>query len=311
MFTNTKEIRIETSTVCNYSCVMCAREQFMRPREIMSNELFRLILHKVKLSKLDIQMATLSGFGEFSLDPEWRLKLKLLRDNFEKIFVVTNFSMMQNPDIDFLLQNVDVLRISICGLDNDTYKGMHRPPDWFDYDELISQINYAISQQRKNQRIVLSFIEHSFNEHQTEQWIKEWKDKVDLIEVWKPHNWSEALKFRNLTDYRQPTCGRPFNGPIQVQVDGTVIVCGFDINGRLVIGDLKKKMASLEVIFKSEIMNIIQNVHRKDADLINLCKICDQRNSHKSKVEELVYSSKFNKEDRVKLTSTFYKKINE
>ena len=105
------------------------------------------------------------------------------------------------------------------------------------------------------------------------------------------------------------SCGRPFRGPLQVQVDGTVNMCCFDYDGHLTLGDLKTQ--SLQEIFSSPMFQKILECHTtgnfKDSGLI--CENCDQRNADKSDV--MVYNSKFNIKERVKQLSTTYVSVHE
>ena len=73
----------------------------------------------------------------------------------------------------------------------------------------------------------------------------------------------------------------------------------------MVIGDLRYE--SFKEIFNSERMIQIQELHAKgNADLLPLCVICDQRNSHQSKIENLIYNSAHSAEKRIRATSTEY-----
>ncbi len=305
MFTRTNEIRIETSTICNYHCLMCARDTFCRKKEIMSNSLFDSIIARTKRELPHIRIATVSGFGEFSTDPRWRHKILTASDNFEKLHMVTNMSLLDKEDILFLLDHISDIRISTYGLDNATYKSVHNPPPSITYQKIHESINFLIQNKSPHQRVILNYIEIDANRHQTADWISYWEKKVDLIEVWKPHNWIDSKCYRGLSTQRLPTCGRPFNGPIQIQVDGTVNVCCFDYNGEMLIGDLRSE--SFTKIFNGDRMEHIQKLHTgSNADQLPLCRICDQRNSHESKATNAIYNSQFPIYERIHATSTEY-----
>jgi len=305
MFTQTNEIRIETSTICNYRCLMCARDTFCRKQEIMPNSLFDSIIAKTRRELPHIRIATVSGFGEFSTDPQWRRKVVTAANNFERIHIVTNISLLDEKDLLFLLNYVSDIRISVYGLDQATYKAIHNPPSSITYQMIHKLIHFLIQNKNSNQRIILNYIEIDANRHQTTDWISYWEEKVDLIEVWKPHNWIDSKCYRELSTQRLPTCGRPFNGPIQVQVDGTVNVCCFDYNGEMLIGDLRTE--SFAKIFNGDRMEYIQKLHTGgNADQLPLCRICDQRNSHESKATNAIYNSRFPIYERIDATSTEY-----
>jgi hypothetical protein len=305
MLTETNEIRIETSTICNYRCQVCARDTFRRKQQIMPNQLFDSIVAETKRQLPHIRVATLSGFGEFSTDPQWRHKIITASDNFERIHIVTNMSLLSREDLLFLLGHISDIRISTYGLDQATYKAVHNPPASIKYQAIHDSIHFLIRNKSPHQRVILNYIEIDDNRHQTEEWISYWERKADLIEVWKPHNWIDSKCYRGLDTQRLPTCGRPFNGPIQVQVDGTVNVCCFDYNGEMLIGDLTSQ--SFMEIFNGERMQYIQKLHAGgNADQLSLCRICDQRNSHESKAANAIYNSRFSVDERIHATSTEY-----
>jgi hypothetical protein len=87
-------------------------------------------------------------------------------------------------------------------------------------------------------------------------------------------------------------------------VDGTVNMCCFDFDGKLLLGDLKTQ--TLKEIFESSMFKKILKHHTtgdfKESGLI--CENCDQRNLNKSDV--MVYNSKFDISERVKKVSTTY-----
>jgi len=308
MLTNTDELRIETSTLCNYSCVMCPRDQLKRQKTTMSNQLFDLITDKARMELKHIRSITISGFGEFATDPDWRYKIEKSASLFDRLHVITNLSLLGISDLSFLLRFVSDLRISVYAVSDAVYHEVHHPPSRHRLEDIQAKIVYLTQQKNPGQDIVLNYLEIDENVHQTAQWIDFWKDRVDLIEVWKPHNWIDGRSYRVPCSHRLATCGRPFKGPIQVQVDGTVNVCCFDYNGELEIGDLKSE--GFNAIFDGERMCWIQDKHRnKQADDIPQCRVCDQRNCLSCKSRHMLYNSRFDRKERVAMTSTEYENL--
>jgi hypothetical protein len=114
-----------------------------------------------------------------------------------------------------------------------------------------------------------------------------WESHVDYLEIYQPHGWAGAKDYRKI-DRKLKTCGRPFRGPVQVLADGTVVVCCFDTDGEMVIGDTHKD--SISDILHGEEMQIIQASHLDgNVDGI-LCGGCDQLN--KEKTSPLLYSNR-------------------
>ena len=274
----------------------------------MNDALFHSIAKKANNELPFIDTVTLSGFGEFSMDPNWQQKVAIGSQHFKTVHIVTNASLLTEEDLDFLLENVSDIRISLYGLDESTYRLIHNPPAQIKFAKVKQNIEYFSRYKKKGQRVILNYIEVLSNRRQTHEWIRFWKDRVDLVEVWKPHNWIDAKEYRSIDRRRRITCGRPFNGPIQVQVDGTVNVCCFDYNGLMIIGDLNTQ--SFEEIYHGKEMEKIQKYHKSGkADKLYLCAICDQRNTDESKAKNIIYNSGYDIFSRIRRTSTDYDEL--
>ena len=131
--------------------------------------------------------------------------------------------------------------------------------------------------------------------------IKKFDHLVDEIEIWKPHNWGDALNYRIGAPVKN-SCGRPVRGPLQVQVDGTVNMCCFDYDGKLVLGDLKTQ--TLDEIFSFDAYLNLKECHTTGNypdDM--LCKNCDQRIEY----DGLLYSTV--KGDRTYMFSSSYEEM--
>jgi hypothetical protein len=308
MLTKTREIRVETSTCCNYNCIICPRDSFKRKKEVMSQELFEHIVDTCLSELPHIDTITISGFGEFSTDPAWREKISHAESRFDQINILTNMSLLSFEDIDFLRSRVQTVRISIYGSDEKTYSSIHRQPKNVSYSDIRERVMYLCKAEKRRPRVILNFLLLDQNKAALEQWKAEWKDLADVVEIWKPHNWISGRQYRTVCSHRVESCGRPFNGPIQVQVDGTVNVCCFDYNGELIIGDLRRQR--FQEIFSSQEMIEVQKKHAAGkADTINQCRMCDQRNCNRCKQNNMVYSSTFSTHERIKKTSTIYEAL--
>ena len=300
----TREIRIETSTVCDYDCVMCARGSFTRKREIMSDALFEDIVRRARSELPRLQVCTVSGFGELAMDPGWRRKLAVAREAFETVHVVTNLSRIEGDDLDVLATHASEVRVSIYGLDDATYGAVHRPPRRVSAAAIQDRVVRLATRAPPRPRVSVSCCVLEANAHQIAAWVARWTGVVDDLEVWRPHNWVTGHHYRAPDPAgREPTCGRPAAGPIQVQVDGTVNVCCFDYNGAMVVGDLARQ--SFAEVFSGPQMTRIRALHAAgQADALPLCAVCDQRAPAAARADTLVVSSRADRETRVRLTSS-------
>ena len=296
----TNEVRIETSTKCNLSCVFCPHStQFKRKKEIMSYNMFCTILDKIKLEKSTIDTVTISGFGEAFLDNTILDKIEYARSKGYKVLVLTNGTLL-TPFIINSLESLGIesLRISLHTTNQYNYKKITKSNLC---NKVVSSIDNIID---SNLKLIISCEIIDINKNDINDIVEKYKEKVYLIEMWKPHNWVTAYNYRNKTPLVK-TCGRPFNGPIQIQIDGTINMCCFDFNGELLLGNFLKN--SLQYIFNDKPFKEIESFHHGNSIISSLiCKNCDQRSNSS---ENIVYNSKFSKTERIHLTSTNYKEI--
>lgn len=304
MVPESNELRFEVTTKCNYNCIICPREKLTRKKETMSYETFEFLLNKVTDEINQFDTVTFPGMGEPLLDEELDRKIMYAKGMGFTILMLTNASML-TVDRFKILQDVgvDSIRVSMYGDTPESYSSMHGTNSNF-FEKVKSNLT-EISKIKKQTKLLLTYnIVENANDLALESWIEYWKGRVDLLEVWHPHNWVDAKAYRTVQREKIKTCGRPWKTPIQIQVDGTVNMCCFDFNGELLLGDLK--IQSLEDIFESEMFRRILKHHTsgnfKESGLI--CQNCDQRNVNKSDI--MIYNSKFDIKERVNKVSTTY-----
>ncbi|MFC1631075.1 radical SAM/SPASM domain-containing protein [Candidatus Omnitrophota bacterium] len=308
MIPKSNEIRFETTTKCNYNCLICPRERLTRKIETMSLKLFKYIFDKLVDETEQYDTVSFPGMGEPLLDRSIDQKIAHVKKKGFKVLILTNGSLLSLARFKRLERlGVDSLRVSLYGNTPASHNKIHglRRPGAFNR---IKQELSEISDKKRKTKLLLTYnVVEGVNQDDLNPWISYWQDKADLIEVWRPHNWVGARAYRKIQKKKLNSCGRPFKTPLQIQVDGTVNMCCFDFNGELLLGDLKTQ--SLKEIFSSAMFKKILRHHQsgnfKNSGLI--CRHCDQRNADKSKV--MVYSSNFDIKQRVKMVSTVYSKL--
>jgi MoaA/NifB/PqqE/SkfB family radical SAM enzyme len=221
------EVRIETTTHCNASCTICPREKLTRPK---INMLFDDFINLVDQAK-DMGAKTIGvfGFGEPLTDMGLEEKISYCRLRGLETFVTTNGTLMDYyRSASIILSGLTHVRFSVHG---EKVQGTKL------YQQAIRHIGNFITINRekfhKSCKISITMIPMGKN---IDPLIAAWEGTVDWIEIWKPHNWTDGRTYRNI-DRKKSTCGRPFRGPVQINSDGTVMVCCFDFDGKLTIGD--------------------------------------------------------------------------
>ena len=91
----------------------------------------------------------------------------------------------------------------------------------------------------KRPRLEINWLVLPENEDETESFKEYWLDRADAIEIWQPHNFGDGRDYRQRYEEigMKTTCGRPENGPLQIQWNGEVIPCCYDYNNQIVLGN--------------------------------------------------------------------------
>lgn len=305
MIPKNNELRFEVTTKCNYNCIICPREKLTRKKETMSFEMFRMLFDKINQETDQYDTLTFPGLGEPLLDKTLNKKIEYAKNKKFHVLILTNASLLSVDRFKELEDlGVDSIRVSFYGNTTESYASVHGVRNKNLFEKIRDNLTEICKIKKRTQVLLTYNVVENNNDSYVSSWITYWNDKADLLEVWHPHNWVDGRDYRKVQKEKLKTCGRPFKTPLQVQVDGTVNMCCFDFDGKLLLGDLKTQ--SLEEIFESPMFNKIEQCHLT-GDFENsglICENCDQRNADKSDV--MVYNSKFDIQERVKKVSTTY-----
>ncbi len=287
--TTSKELRFEVSTVCNYQCRLCPRPKMTRPKTLMTTELFAQLFCKAQAETGgQFTHLTFSGMGEPLFDKDLESKVEIAKRAGLKTFLVTNGFLLNLERFQALqAAGLDMVRVSFHATNPKDYAICHGV-ERHHYLETSWHL-HRILQLKGLTKVAVYYVLQDPSKIQIKKVKQMWAD-ADLLEIWRPHNWAYAFSFREVSENFK-LCRRAENGPLQIQVDGTINACCFDYDGLTKMGDLKEE--SLKQIFERSF--------NKGA-----CVSCDQQNADKS--EALIYTSK-KISDRIERTSTAFQKI--
>lgn len=265
------DARIETTTRCNANCTICSRDTFTRPIITMPNAVLENIVKRVE--PLGAEMISLFGFGEPLCDREIEEKVFICSDIGLNTFLTTNAGLLTETKARNLIgAGLSHIRFSVHGM-GDNYEKVHRGLNWINtMDNIMRFIHLA------DGKVITSVSVIPLHGETVDQLVDFWSPGklVNYLEVWKPHNWADKKRYRGVSENRKRTCGRPFSGPLQINADGTMMICCFDINGGMTVGDTKSE--SIEGILTGGKYEAIREKHRT-GDLTGLpCETCDQLN---------------------------------
>ena len=295
MYFKNKEITIEVTNKCGAKCIMCPREKMIQPLEMMNQELYEKIVKDA--FNEGVEIIDLCGYGDVFLDRGLMEKLKFtkkIKPNCKTYISTTGNAMISRYHED-ILKYVDILKFSIYGTTPEVYK---LAMGGLSFEKSMRNIDEFLSLDRlKKVYTIGNFIEMPETKHQTKEWIEIWEKKLSEVYVWKPHNYTDGRKYRDIKGQKQTSCGRPLDGPLNIAVSGKAHVCCFDYNKLMEVGDAKNM--TINEILKSKKLQEIQEKHRKN-DFSNLiCKDCDQ-----TVLDETVLIYKSNPKRKVGMDNT-------
>jgi MoaA/NifB/PqqE/SkfB family radical SAM enzyme len=294
------EVRYEVTDNCNANCIMCPRSTHTRTHGIMDQSAYEESIDEV--TALGATQVVLTGFGEPMLDKRLEDKIRYAKSKGLRTYIITNGSALTPKRATTLLMaGLDEMRVSFYGMESGTYNAVMRG---LDFNKTINNLMHFLSVRKTldiDCKVQLSYLVLPENEKDVDEFISFWTDKVDFLEVWKPHNFGDGRDFRERTG-KKTSCGRPDNGPLQIQWDGTVIPCCYDYNNQIVLGNAFD--TPIPDILKGYRYQALRMAHKKgEFWRFPYCDQCDQLLEHD---DALVYTNRHNlpKSEAVKLSNT-------
>lgn len=290
------EVRYEVTDHCNASCIMCPRDKHTRPHGIMDNDKYEASIDEI--CSLGAERVVLTGFGEPLLDTSLERKIAYASRAGLKTYIITNASALVPGRAKGLIDaGLDEIRISFYGMRAETYGAVMRG---LNYDKTTNNI-LRFLEHKSSVKVQLSFLSLPENKGDVDQFLSFWRPRVDAVEVWNPHNFGDGRDYRQRTAVKK-TCGRPKNGPLQIQWNGEVIPCCYDYNNQIVLGNAFERPI-LEILY-GEKYEALRAAHEKgEFEKFPYCDQCDQLLPHE---EALVYTNRHTlpASEAVKLSNT-------
>lgn len=297
------EVRYEVTDKCNATCIMCPRDKHDREHGIMAQDLYEASIDEV--TELGAKKIVLTGFGEPTLDRKLEKKIAYAKSKGLLTYIITNGSTLSTKRAASLIEaGLDEMRVSFYGMRPETYNAVMQG---LDFDRAMEGLLGFLELREKMKsgiRVQVSYLEMEENKDDTVYFQEFWEPKVDALEIWRPHNWSDGREYRNtnIGEELRNSCGRPENGPLQIQWNGEVIPCCYDYNNAIILGNAFQQ--SVLDILNGPKYRLLRQVHRtKQFAAFPFCNQCDQLVPH---ADALVYTNRHNlpPEEAVKLSNT-------
>ena len=298
------EVRYEVTDHCNATCIMCPRDKHVDGREhgIMDQAKYEKSIDEVV--ELGAKKVVLTGFGEPLLDKRLEQKIAYAKDKGLSTYFITNASALTPARSQRLLEaGLDEMRVSFYGMGKETYNAVMQGLDFERTRTKVLEFLRLRDATGAKTRVQMSYLELPENKRDTQAFREYWEPKVNALEIWKPHNFGDGRDYRaRLDDSKKTSCGRPENGPLQIQWNGEVIPCCYDYNNQIILGNAFEEPV-LDIL-NGEKYRLLRYAHRMNKfHLFPYCDQCDQLLPH---ADALVYTNRHNlpPEEAVKLSNT-------
>jgi hypothetical protein len=256
-----------------------------------------------EVAALGAEQVVLTGFGEPMLDRHLEDKIRYAKSAGLRTYIITNGSALTpKRSCSLLMAGLDEMRVSFYGMESGTYNAVMRG---LDFDKTIKNLMTFLAVRTQldiDCKVMLSYLVLPENEKDVDAFIEFWEPKVDAIEVWKPHNFGDGKDFRKRGG-KKVSCGRPDNGPLQIQWDGSVIPCCYDYNNLIVLGNAFRE--TIPGILRGDRYQDIRDAHSSgEFHRFPYCDQCDQLLPHN---DALVYTTRHDlpASEAMKITNTF------
>lgn len=293
-----KEVRVEPTNLCNYECIMCPREKHTRAKGIMSMEEFERVI--TEIIKYGAEKITLTGFGEPFIDPTLEDKILMATQHGLETYVITNASLFHLPSksnpglnrIEACIKNgLSELRLSFYGTNASEYE---RIMSGGKFDRALSNLQLlSVARWKFGVARLATMTKRCINCPEVSMYFLDFGDRsnfddfkyladefVDYYEIWKPHNFGNGREYRSLNAGKH-TCGRPHNGPVQVNWNGVIVPCCYDYNDSIVLGNVFD--TPLPDILRGQAYEALRQIHESgDFSKQPYCDNCDQLLVNKS-----------------------------
>jgi MoaA/NifB/PqqE/SkfB family radical SAM enzyme len=298
------EVRYETTDHCNATCIMCPRDKHEHGREhgIMDQAKYEKSIDEVVA--LGAKKVVLTGFGEPLLDKRLEKKIAYASGKGLSTYFITNGSALTAVRSRKLIDaGLTEMRVSFYGMQSQTYNAVMKGLDFERTRQNILGFLRIRDELKAHTRVQISYLEMPENRSDENAFREFWEPRVNAIEIWKPHNFGDGRDYRTrLDDSLKTTCGRPENGPLQIQWNGEVIPCCYDYNNQVILGNAFETPV-LEILNGPK-YRLLRYAHRmKRFGTFPYCDQCDQLLPH---ADALVYTNRHNlpPEEAVKLSNT-------
>lgn len=272
------EIALELTNYCNLRCVMCPSPSLKRKKGYMEEAVFEKVIKDISKEKGFLFLP--QGFGESLLHKKWFDLINFaVKFEIRPIVVLSNGMLLNETNVLRLLNMVDVLIVTIDGVNPETYESIRVGGS---LKTVIQNVERFLEIRGPNgkPRLILRIIKMPKTEPEIKKFRRFWSDKIskgDIIQVAGYNDWAGQVTYRDtaktLTNRKRRPCRMLWKN-LSVFHNGQVSPCCYDAEGKLIIGNALQQ--SLRDIWNGPRLRELRNLHiNHQFEKIPLCSNCN------------------------------------
>ena len=275
-------VNIEPTNKCNLKCIMCPRDKMERSLGVMDLETFKRVIDQCV--ETGVTHITLNGYGEPFIAKQIFEMITYTMQSSLNLKINTNGHYLNPKNIDKLLDNPPShLSISLDGATKETYEKV-RVNGRFDrlMSNLTALLDAKAAREDHPMKVTLQIIRMDETEEEIQEFVDQWKDRVDEISIPNVHNWGglyEESGNLEKMDVKRVPCKELWRTMMVFEDGSTSICCAVFDNKNMNMGNIKER--HLSEIWRSEEYNKLRQ-HHIDGNfhLIDICKDCNMWKSY-------------------------------
>lgn len=294
-----KDIVLELTNHCNFKCIFCENADLIRPRGLMSDDVFNRFVDLLKATDNPIRVLSFAGCGEPLLHNSIFKYSEIIKslNKVENICMTTNGALLSKDKIAKLVVSAfDRIYISVNADSSDVHTSLSGVEKQFDL--VVDNIRNLVqmrNQSNSKLKVIVRIVANKINGHEVDSFIQKWRDIVDWVGVYKVQNWGEknncALEqnsFKGDKLFRIP-CIYLWD-TLVINWNGDIPMCCRDGNSKYDFGNIKD--LSLLHLYSHQEREYFRKLH-----LVGEYRgICEHCNNEKTDVSKIGFRN-FNKEN--------------
>jgi len=267
------QLTIEPNNICNLNCIMCPYKRMKRKKETIPMDLFNKAVNEAK--GLGCKDVHLTQYNEPFTDKYLFERIKYIREKGMTSSMYSNGTLLDSKMRKKILENPpDLIRFSVDGAKKETFESIRVGAN---FEEVTSNVKKLVRERNaqggKLPKIEVFFTILDKNKKEGKRFLKDWKGKADFAALY-PADSRESKNFVGF-DFKKFKPYPCFNvKEVLILSNGKVSICCVDIDGDVILGDLKKQ--SLKEIINSKKVQEVWKSQFERRCKIPMCVNCSK-----------------------------------